>query len=374
VPSADLFNPARSARWTLESVNVLSSADCDGMELWATSGHVGIATEIQAAFIPDFRDAMLGNKFTTSIDENPGGTQAHAWLILAAAPGEGVEVYQDGDELVSLNLPLEQVGGPAYDAALDYDLSPDSQLVLATMIASSQGWAAASAGHASEAEALVTGAMSKADRFGQIVDTYLSLAGVPSRAVVKLHAHFRLFGQLPLIQANLSDCTVLIDPLTGNISGPFQLGSAIDGRGLLSFYPDAYEAGSGVRYFGGGDGCGQTTFANWTPMPAGVPGAWPRIPGTPVRPSPGRPLHSTWQCWDEVATQDCVCEVIEVFTPPAWTYPIPNVTVRTRCRYAGGCTGPGPALTPPATGPQPPPNTAPGQGAATCTSDMFQWW
>jgi len=96
------------------------------------------------------------------------------------------------------------------------------------------------------------------------------------RAATKLHAHSGLFGQLPLIQANLSDCTVLIDPLSGNISSPFQLGSAIDARGLLSFYPDAYEAGSGARYFNE-SGCDGPMLAAWVTAPPYVPGSgWVR--------------------------------------------------------------------------------------------------
>ncbi|MBY0262463.1 MAG: hypothetical protein K2Q20_08975 [Phycisphaerales bacterium] len=317
VSNADLFNPVRAARWTLEDLKVVSASDCDGMETWPAIGTGGIIGTDQEKVVQAFRDAMKQGKFSTNIGQNPEGTQEHAGLIVAAPPGEGVIAYQDGDKLVSLNLPLKTISEPAYAAALEFNLSTESQAVLATMIASSEGWAAASADRASEAESLLTGAPSKADRFAEIVGDFLWIADVQSATVDKLQAQFGLFGQLPLVHVNLSDCTVLLDPLSGNVSGPFKLGSATDARGLLGFYTDAYAAGSGVRYFATG-GClplSQTAPAIGRPPRPGTAPA-PNAPGT--MPNGGPPpgggwttgAWSPWNCNARITggqTLNCTC-------------------------------------------------------------------
>lgn len=363
VPNADLFNPARAVRWTLEDLKVLSAGDCDGMENWAATGLDGTVGTPQAAVVAAFRDAMQLGKFSTGISTNPEGTLEHAVLILAAPPGEGVVAYQAGDELVSLNLPLKTASGLAYAAALELNVSPESQLVLATMIASSQGWATATADRAVEAASLVTGAQSKADRFTEIVGTYLTLAGVQGRAATKLHAHFGRFGQLPLVQANLRDCMVLIDPLNGNIAGPFKLDSALDARGLLGLYPDAYVAGSAVRYSGSG-GCGRTIAGGWRSSP---PCPWwlPLCSYTPTWPT------GTWQCSEfgigAGGNVACVCEYRGTGsrngTPP-------SVPMRLVCTCSAGgsvCNSSQPGVgSPPAA-----PSCGEGAAAPTCVTEYF---
>lgn len=318
VANPDLFNPVRAARWTLEDIKILPTTDCDMMEVWPavglqTGGAVPGSTRWTIA--DAFRDAMKHQRFSTDIGLNPEGTQEHAGLILAAPPSVGVVAYQDGDKLVSLNLPLKTVSAMASNAALALNLSQESQLVLATMIASSHGWATASADKATEAESLITGAQSKADRFAEIVRNFLSLAEVQGRAVGKLQAHFGLCGQLPIIQVNLSDCTVLMDPLSGNVSGPFMLNSALDARGLLGYYSGAYVAGSGVRYFTSGTGCPTLSAAQL---------CWPNssVVQTRTNISPGTPTV-TGKCY---YTATCTRTTIE-------TDAFCNVTIRTSESY-----------------------------------------
>ncbi|MBY0312299.1 MAG: hypothetical protein K2W85_09540 [Phycisphaerales bacterium] len=304
--NSQLFNPLRATRATLEKVGVIGPADCDGLGENSTN----VASE---AVTKAFRDSMISAKIETSVANNYVGTLEHANLIFAAPASAGLTAYVDGDKLVSENLPLEKVSAEAFQAALKFNLSPQSQSVVSLLIGSGAQWSQDS-GVVNEAKKLVTGQPSKADNFELRVRQALialentGLIDAGTTSIQRINAIFGVAGELPMVAVCLRDSYVLLDPTTGNLSGPFERGSALDGRGLLSQHPEAYQAGDSVRYLDA-QGCGTPAIAAWipwgiypgtlTPRPA-VPALPPGtiIPPFPVGPPGTITTNPTLPGWD----------------------------------------------------------------------------
>jgi len=96
--------------------------------------------------------------------------------------------------------------------------------------------------------ALITGETSTAEQFGRQVLDYLKLRNTLV-GVLPIQAASNIFGELPVLKVALADCYLLLDCTNGNLSGPFDLASPFDARGLLSLHPSAYQANSSVRYY-----------------------------------------------------------------------------------------------------------------------------
>jgi len=190
---------------------------------------------------------MLEGKIQTDAYVNPTGTIEHANLILAAPVSAGLTVYVSGGTLVSLDLPLEKVDATAYQDTLAMNLSVQSQGIIAAMIASGAQWAA-DAGTVTESQKHITGQQSRADNFAATVQGMLNILNVSDGSTQVISAQFGVYGALPVVAVQLEDAVLLLDPLNGNLSGPFTRDAGLDARGLLSQHPE-YVAYAAVRYY-----------------------------------------------------------------------------------------------------------------------------
>lgn len=234
---------------------------------------------------------------------------------------------------------------------------------------------------------LITGETSTAEKFQSKVDDYLSFQGNPGLNTQLIQANFGTFGELPVIAVSLSDCYILMDPTNGNLSGPFQLGSPLDARGLLSMHSGVFEAGASVVYYNS-EGCVANTIGVWVPAPgpAGtIPAGFTPVT-TPSNPIPGAP--SNWNCTSDAAgTCTCILEYKHEWTGPGpcpgptWTPPMHSarclVIERWTCTSTGlncpsaSCPN---GLPPPTTAP--PPTNPIGAGCTPiipCTSQILYW-
>lgn len=163
------------------------------------------------------------------------------------------------------------------------------------------------------------------------MDDYLSFQGNPNLNTQLIQANFGTFGELPVIAVGLTDCYILMDPTNGNLSGPFELGSPLDARGLLSMHAGAFEAGASVQYYDT-FGCPTATVASW--HPGGPPVTTPLVP----RPPTPAALPPCPACLPVTFGPGNCC------TPPPGGYVVPcfNPTVAgwTNCV----CVSPGPVL------------------------------
>ncbi len=299
--ASQLFNPLRSARSTLEAVKAIDESLCDDLETPATQDPEALAA--RAAF----KDAMVGAKISTSVIDDPVGSSVHLNLILGAPAGSSVASSIEGDKLVSQNLPLEKVSVAVAQAALELNLSARTQQMMSDFIESGATWAAA-AGNGTEWQKAVTGATSRADGFADTVRLYMMFFDDGSMNVQPIRALFGVHGELPIVGVQLGDAYVLLDAISGNFSGPFKQGEPINASGLLQAYPDAYAAGTGIRYVSAA-GCPTTVVGTWHDSPP--PGSWTPSAPTVVPPSTTVPKSNPgwwqpWQCFDTVGGK-CKC-------------------------------------------------------------------
>jgi len=162
-----------------------------------------------------------------------------------------------------------------------------------------------------QTQALITGALSHADRFEDGVVKFLSDQGSNATAW-RVDASFGVFGSLPLVGVTFDDAFVLLDATDGTLDGPFGLESPLDATVLLASH-SGYTSGTTVRYHNV-NGCGAVARPRWrptappggpfTPRPAApnlppppivIPGVPPGYPTLPLDPSiPG--WWTDWAC------------------------------------------------------------------------------
>ncbi len=260
--NSHLFNPVRSGRPTLEALKLIGASDCDGAYT---------PESLNSAPLDDYRlalrDLMLYGEITTEL--GTPDNWYHELLILAADPDLGWLVFDDLGQLITIDLPLEEVSGVAHDASLEFNVSTQSQQIIATMIAAGQHWRNQCT-DVPQWRALITGETSTAEQFRAQVVEYLQSQNGLTYATYSLDAAFGVFGELPVLAVQLSDCYVLLDSTNGNMSGPFELGSPIDARGLLQLHAGAFQAGTDVRYYSQ-SGCTIPVAAWYNPL------SWPAL-------------------------------------------------------------------------------------------------
>lgn len=242
--NSHLFNPVRSGRPTLEALDLISAEACDG----AYTPEILNSAPLDA-YRGALKDLMLNGEITTEV-----GTPEnwyHELLILAADPELGWLVFDEVNQVITIDLPLEEVSGTAHTASLALNVSTQSQQIIATMIAAGQHWRNQCT-DVPQWKTLITGETSTAEQFLDRVGTYLQAQTDLSFELVGLQATFGVFGELPMVLVRLPDCFVILDSTNGNISGPFQRKSNIDPQGLLSLHQGAYQGGSSIRTLSSG--------------------------------------------------------------------------------------------------------------------------
>lgn len=265
--NSQLFNPIRSARTTLEYLGTISPSLCDRLYEFPSVLDQGTSDARSAV-----RDLMLYGEIVTE-----AGTPED-WehmLLVQTIPFEeivtrwvaGEWTYHEWTEngvtyRVTTDVPLIELGGVTAEAALQADISEDSLTLISSLLATSGYWRSQCT-DVPQWQSLITGQKSTAEQFWAHVETFLGAQGNAALGSSMFNAAFGTFGELPVVAVFLEDCFVLLDTTNGYLSGPFELGSPIDARGLLSVHMDAYEAGSPIRYFSSGGGVlGTTVNAN----------------------------------------------------------------------------------------------------------------
>lgn len=228
--------------------------------------------------------------------------------------------------------------------------------MIGVLINSGAAWAAAAmTAGVPEWQAAITGQASIADHFAATVRQYLDAAEVEDGFADVAYANFGVYGEFTFVVVHLSDALVFMDPLTGNLLGPLEPGSALDAPPLLIEHPDAYEDGMGVRYYNE-FGCTVSALGKWradtqtpwtppvAPPPATVPG--PFVPV--IRPGrlPGVP--TPWNCHVDALSR-CICTTDYTYVPPPGTpCPLPGeatgrcgLKLRITCTSAPGYMAPG---------------------------------
>jgi len=275
-----LFLPVRGARRTLETLGVLNAQACDGL------------TEVQpglgdVAVIDALREAMTQWKFRTDAVINPAGTQAHFNLINAAPSTSNTVWGMEGSHLVSTNLPWEALTGANQTGQIASTVSTPTLHTIGKLTDTAPAIAKAAKG-VTQTQALITGALSHADRFEDGVVKFLSDQGSNATAW-RVDASFGVFGSLPLVGVKFDDAFVLLDTTSGRLDGPFALASPLDATVLLA-NQSGYVSGTTVRYHNA-NGCLILIAPSW--RPGGPPGVTtPRAPITnpnypPACPPPG---------------------------------------------------------------------------------------
>lgn len=200
------------------------------------------------------RDMMLYGEIVTEI-----GTEED-WehlLLVETIPYElllmrwftGEWTYEEvGDYRITTNIPLSEVSTDAANAILAFDISSESESVI-TALATTGGLWRSQCTDVPQWKSLITGETSTAAQFRAILEGYLRLRTDTEATTAMLQASFGSFGELPVIVVRLPDCYYLMDPCSGNSSGPFEPASPFDATGLLSQYQNAYQAESSVRYY-----------------------------------------------------------------------------------------------------------------------------
>jgi len=355
------FNPLRSTRPALEKVGSIQSSLCDGLNQFGLAYPAEVEGQRQA-----IRKAMLNNQIETPYSSNYAGTLEHLTLIFATPSAAGLSTWVEDGALVSVNLPLEQVSGTAYTASVASNVGTQSQGVMSVLINSGAAWSAAAQAGAGagvpEWKALITGQASIADRFAQTVQGYLDAAGVnavdQSASVSVVTANFGVYGEMPVAVVQLPDCKVLVDPLSGNVSGPFLLDSELDARALLSAHSE-FNAGSGVQHYSK-SGC-VSPLAIWIPgvlwpgpvpilrlpVPALPTPTWVLPPFGPALPmNPSAPGWASPSCTVSPLTSSCNCSVymhaLNTTGRLIWRRDDYSCPATGACPPAGwtGCTGP----------------------------------
>ncbi len=235
-----LFNPVRAARSTLEQVGKINSGLCDRLDDLPTY------LDVQTA---GARDALRNTMLYGTIETQAGTIEEWKHLLLIdAAPVDYPYLAYDVDGyLISVELPLSEVSEVAGSAALALNIGSESQQIIASLIAAGGNWRSQCT-DVPQWQSLITGETSTAEQFRVLVLQYLALRSA-SAGLSVVRANFGTFGELPIVFVTLPDCFILMDPTTGNLSGPFDPASTLDAQGLLSQHADAYQAGSSLRYY-----------------------------------------------------------------------------------------------------------------------------
>jgi hypothetical protein len=353
--NSQLFNPIRSARATLEFLGQIDPNLCDRLyEL-----PVGLDAQT-VEWRARIRDLMLTGELVT--EEGTPEDWEHLLLVEAFSPDvillrwlSGEWTYEEWDGFrVTTNVPLMEVSEVALDAALALEISEDSQNIIASLIATSGYWRAQCT-DIPQWRSLITGETSTADQYRAIVNNYLGFLDNPDLSTQLIQANFGTFGELPVIGVRLSDCYILMDPTSGNLSGPFESDSPLDARGLLSMHEEAFEVGGSVRYYTS-LGCSTAVAATWHP------GSGPTGPFTCPGCGPWTPPAPAWFFCniDWLATPPgtvCRCIGTDISTDPAGRA-IPSRLRCEGCTGCGGTTGPGTGWNP-VTVPAVPPGCTP---------------
>lgn len=266
-----LFLPLRGARRTLEVIGTLDPQACDGLtDLQPGLGDSGVSDA--------FREAMTQWKFRTDTVNNAAGTLAHINLINSAPSTSNTAYGMEGSFLVSTDLPWEPLTGGNQAAVMAQNVSTTTLDIIGKLALTAPAIAKASKG-VTQAQAMITGEKSQADRFEDGVVQYLADQGALATAW-RVDATFGVFGSLPMLGVTFDDAFVLLDATEGVLDGPFDLDSPLDATALLSQHA-AYAAGTTVRDVSFG-GCPHTIAATWHPggLPAVTPAPTPRVPIT----------------------------------------------------------------------------------------------
>lgn len=360
-----LFLPLRGARRTLELLNVVDAQACDGlMDLQPGLGDTNVSDA--------FREAMTLWKFRTDPVANFAGSQAHLALINAAPSTSNVAWGMEGVYLVSTNLPWEPLTGGNQAGQIAANIDAATLDMIGKLALTAPAIAKASKG-VTQAQALITGQKSQADRFEDGVVQYLADQGADA-SVWRVDATFGVFGSLPLLGVTFDDAFVLLDATEGVLDGPFDLDSPLDATALLAQHA-AYASGTTVRYVNA-SGCIAVAAARWrsTPPPGWTPA--PVVPGAPATSPNGRPSRWTdWHCSpiSGSANGGRTCRCISNGTGSGTLRPSVRTEVRCDCfpNANGDCLGVGSGThpnIPPSITPGIPP--AGGMTGCSCT----RWW
>jgi hypothetical protein len=118
--------------------------------------------------------------------------------------------------------------------------------MLSDIINSGSTWAS-QAGTVTEWEKAVTGTPSQVDQCAAIMRTYIGFFDDGSMSVQPIKALFGVHGEPPMVAVQLGDCTVLLDAVTGKMSGPYEKEEPLNASGLLQAHPAAYAIGTGIQ-------------------------------------------------------------------------------------------------------------------------------
>jgi hypothetical protein len=348
-----LFNPLRAVRPTLEKVGSIEASLCDGLDDFGIAYPVEIQSQREA-----IRKAMLSREIDTSFASDPVGSSEHLTLVMDAPPDSDVTAWMDGQDLVSIMLPLQQVDAASDEGAVADNAGTQTQAVISDLVASGAAWAADAQNiGVPQWRGLITGETTIADAFAASVQMYLDGSNVQDALVDVLFANFGVYGELPVVSVTLSDAFVLMDPLNGNLVGPFQPGASFDAKLLLLAHPEAYSAGASIEYYNQ-FGCTGAVSATWYPSPPTCPACpapgpvWVPVPppaGSPPGTPPGR--QTRWNCVDVTTPTGTACKCTSTrwvwIVPAPAQYPPGQPTIireRLTCATPGFCG----SITPPA--------------------------
>lgn len=331
------FNPLHGTRTTLEGLKLIDPRDTF-IALAAYEGDDPIANKRKSAV----HEALTDSSFKTSIVENPKGTMKHIAAILDSSSIANVATYCDGNYIKSENLPFDIVLGAGADPEVADNVS-DTNLQLIAAIAITSPGLLAQCPDITIAQAWVTGKQPKVESFADKIWQVVANFNQHYYAnVTTIEAHFGVYGSLPVVAVQLTDCEIYVSAITGNVLGPVKLGGRLSLRPLVQELFPGTTVG-GITYFLAQTGTpvkGAAYVPKLNPEPPpNWPSSWPLT--RTYRSS--KWACATYRCRDEDSDHaGCQCKINAYYgllvIPPDYPTSLPTVyAVQATCN---NCLGP----------------------------------
>lgn len=263
--NSPLFNPLMGAARTAIAATA-KNAEVAGCVTEGNLSAANVATDSTAARV---RSYLTGSFIGTDIVAEYDLTAKHMETVSAALDaGYAVTAGVQGQELISFDLPVMAVATANNQPPVPISMDPQDIPWIATVVFASHQ--IASGIDLSAFRAPLTGAPPAESVMLSGIGATLDNVSIPGGVMpYVVHALFGTYGDLPIVVLTYDRGFLLVDAISGNVTGPYAAGTPIDALGLLTNH-ESYQNGSAVQIVGvSEEGC----VAGWP-----IAGTWHLTP------------------------------------------------------------------------------------------------